>query len=155
MENNKAKYKIISKHLNGLDITKFTLEVIEDGRQTVASYEDVLKLARLCKIYGVEAVMDTINQKYIIDYKGLLQSIPVYSQTRLTPVCRILNKRDECVGYRAVDSDNKSYKISTNKLWSLALNNCVIGVEAKIIGNKKALVGTEQLDIKNLPKIVE
>lgn len=154
MENSKAKYNIIDKHISGLEITKFTLESIEDKKQASVSYEDVLKLARVGKLGNAKALLDITSGNYILDCDEQLKDMVIHKGIILKLNCRIMSN-NKCVGYKAQDANGKNYKVSINKIWDMAITDAVENVEAKIIDNKKVLVGKNGFRFSSLPKINE
>jgi len=155
MEEQKAIYKITDRYMQGLKIVRFTVEKLADGKSTSASVEDIIKLARLNKVEGISALIDIVNQEYILDYKGNLRNIPIHKSAELRLVCRIIDGNQECIGYKASDSSGKTYKLSINKTWELASINCINDVKAKIISNRKALIGVNGFSISSLPRLEE
>jgi len=151
----KAKYRIIKKQLNGIEIQRFILESIDDGKQAAVSLEDTVKLARVGKLLGVTPLLDLTTGEYIINFNGTLKNIQEHNSIRLRLLCRLVDITGKCIGYKAQDNSNKTYKISINKAWELAIHNSVINVVGKVINNKKVLLGINDFSLSQLPTMME
>lgn len=152
---NKVKYRIKEKQINGIEIEKFILETIDDGKRAAVSIDDTIKLARVGKLYNISSLLDVTTGRYILNFNNTLKDIQEYQAIKLTLICRIINSEDKCIGYKAKDDSNKSYKLSINKAWELAVNNSIVNVKGKIIKDKKAIVGINGFSLEQLPKMLE
>lgn len=55
-------------------------------------------------------------------------------------------------GYVLEDSKKRQFKLTVNKVWDIALNGDIENIGAKVINNKKCLIGVGSR-LVNLPKI--
>ena len=116
------------------------------------SVQDTISMARLGDIDNVEAVLNTETGEYILYFKYGESSIPIESRSNvLTPIARVF-ENGNCIGYKVIDKNGKQYKLSTNKVWQMAIDKQIYGIKAKLINGKRAIISGE-IDIKTLNKI--
>ena len=146
-----AKYKIVSKTLNGINVASYTVKSTDDETKRL-SVQDTISMARLGDIDNVEAVLNTETGEYILYFKYGESSIPIESRSNvLTPIARVF-ENGNCIGYKVIDKNGKQYKLSTNKVWQMAIDKQIYGIKAKLINGKRAIISGE-IDIKTLNKI--
>lgn len=151
MENS---YKIVKKQFTGIDISDLVIEN-KEGKHKLISKQDAIKLARGNKIENAKAILDTDSGEYLIDIENGLSSLETISKgNSLTLELKArLIVDNKCVGYKAEDIKGKTYTLSIEKVWELAEQGSVKGIQAKIINNKKSLISTDEVKLDNLPKI--
>lgn len=149
---NDNQYKVIGKEFNGIEINTFLIENI-DGKQKKIPKSDLVKLARCGKLANTHSIFDYIHEDYIITFDDGLVNLDNMDRSagiHLVLTARIL-QNDKCIGYKANDSKNKSYKLSIEKIWELAERGSVEGIAAKFNGNKKVLLSIGDIKLKDLP----
>lgn len=147
------KYNIIGKEIVlGKGINSFLLEDI-NGNKKKLSLQDTLKLVRSDKVSNAKVVLNTVTSEYMIDIDGGLKSLTNISDKvdkQLSILGRLV-KNDKCIGYKVKDTDGNIYKLSISKVWELADNGNIKGINAKIISNKKCLISTEDVKLIDIP----
>ena len=149
-----AKYKVIGKEFNGIEIGAMLIEN-EDGNKKKIPTSDVVKLARSGKLSNAHSLFNYLTGDYIVAFDDGLDSIETLDRSagiQLVLTARILQD-DKCIGYKAVDSKNKTYKLSIEKVWELAERGSVKDIAAKINGEKKILLSIGDIKLKDLPII--
>ena len=147
-------YTIIQKQFNGLKIESVVIEN-DEGKKKLISIDDAVKLARKGAIKNAKALLDTDSGEYILAIENGLTSIENLDKSKnlLLSLKARLIVDSKCVGYKAEDTKGKTYTLSIEKVWQLAEQGSIKGIQAKIINNKKALVSTNELQLKDLPRI--
>lgn len=150
-------YTIINKCYDGLNIISMTIKT-EQGETKLVKYEDIIKLARAEKISNAKAILDTGQNRYILCLDGSIKDIEtIYKNNsmHLEILCRLIDNKGKCIGYKVRDNKGKLYKLSIQKTWELAVNNTIEGVKGRIISNHKVIISNDEQLLKNLPKLVE
>lgn len=151
MESN--QYKILSKDINGITIKGFTIENSEGNIKNI-SLADAIKLARSNKISNASAKFDMINSEYKLSVENGLLQLPYSDRTRgmkFTLLGRIVNSSNKCIGYKVQDDKGKLYKLSALKIWELAEQGSVYGIEAKLSTKGKLLISSDECKLETLP----
>lgn len=153
MEN--KKYKISNKYIKGVNIEGYTISN-EQGNSKFVKADDVIKLALNDKLSNARAVLNTETSSYILDIDGgnkALDTITKLNSITLSLQCRIMDTENKCIGYKAKDESGKSYRLTIQNTWELALGQAIIGVEAVIISGVKVLRSKDGFSLAELPKI--
>jgi len=148
-------YIIKSKVVKGINIEGFEI-VSTDGIRQIISNEDAIKLARSNKIENAYAVLNSDTGKYMIVFNNGLENLDSIRNTKgikLRLVHRLVDKNNNCFGYKAIDNNGKSYKLSIGKTWELALSQSIIGIDAKIVHGVKVLKSTSDTSLADIPRI--
>ena len=127
--------KILSAIYTGIEITGFTIED-KDGNIKEISQQDAISLAKNNLLENATAVYNYMDETYKIKVDNGLSSLK-REKTKLKNIrilARIVNE-DECIGYKISDNNGKEYKINKSKMWDLAFNSNVDGIEAIIVKN--------------------
>jgi len=149
-----AKYKVVGKEFSGIDISSMIIEN-DDGKRKRIPKADIVKLARGGKLSNAHSIFNYIDGSYVISFdNGLMniESIDRSSGIHLSLVARIIQS-NRCIGYRALDDKNKTYKLSIEKVWELAERGSINGIKAQINAGKKILISTGDIRLKDLPII--
>ncbi len=108
---------------------------------------DVHKLIEKGLLDGKIAI-DEKGERHIV-FSGETPKYSVDSQLKLTIEARIV-QNNSLSGYRCIDNMGRKLKIKPDKLWECAVYGNVTNAEAKIINNKKVIIGKEK-GLKELP----
>ena len=65
-----------------------------------------------------------------------------------------LIKNNKCIGYKAVDSKGKTYKLSIDKVWSLAEQGSINNIQGKYYNNHKVIISINNFKLIDLPKLI-
>lgn len=151
---NTAKYAIINKDVNNLQITGFTIEN-EEKKHKLVNKSDVIRLIRSGKIKNARAVLNTYNAEYEIVIEDGLKSLPDNTKniSNMTLLGRLIDTNNKCVGYKAQDSNGKIYKLSIQKVWELSTAGLVDGCTGKIIKDTKIIESDAEHRLEELPKL--
>lgn len=150
-------YKIKNKYIKGVNIEGFTISN-DEGNEKFIKSEDMIKIALSGKIENASVVLNTENSEYILEVHNGLDSIETITKLNdimLTLQCRILDKEGVCIGYKAKDESGKSYNLTVNKTWELALGQAIYGIEALSINGIKVLKSKDGFNLKDIPKITK
>ena len=150
-----TKYKIISKVYSGIELIGFNL-MCSDGSSKTVKPDDDIKLARVGKLRGCEAILDTSTGSYVLyideGYDSIETSIKEDKVMQLS--CRLMDvDTNKCIGYKAIDKTGKTYRLSINKTWELASNGLIKGIKAKVYNKHKVLLSSDEIDLDKLPKL--
>lgn len=151
-----AKYTVINKCFDNINIVALTI-LNSDGNTKLIKLSDAIKLARGDKLSNAHCILDTSTGEYMICINnGInnLESICKNNSLRLTLMCRIMSS-NKCIGYKARDTNGKTYNLSIHKTWDLAINHNVNDVEAKVINGKKVLISKNNFELAKLPKMTQ
>jgi hypothetical protein len=151
METN--KYKVVEKEIKGIDVIGLTIENSEGSKKNI-NLSDAIKLSRGDTFSNAHSVFDSVNSEYRISIDGGLDNLATTDRTKGTKlrlVSRIINSENVCVGYKAQDTKGKVYKLSISKIWELAEQGSVIGIEAKVSKKGKVLLSTDECKLDELP----
>lgn len=157
MENktdNKPKYTIVNKGYNGIVIDSYTIENSK-GQQKSLSVDETIRLARNDKLSNAKAILNSHTGEYILAVDGGVLNLPDKDRTNglaLQLVARVMNN-DQCIGYKITNGLGKYSKYTAEKVWDMAERGAIPGLEAKIVGHCKVLIGSELVNLSNLPKI--
>ncbi len=149
-----TKYKVVGKEFNGIEIGSMLIEN-EEGKRKKIPMADIVKLARGGKLSNAQSLFNYIHGDYIIYFDDTLLNMETMNRSagvHLVLTARILQD-DNCIGYKAIDDKNKTYKLSIEKVWELAERGSINGISAKINGNKKVLISTGDIRLKDLPVV--
>jgi len=114
---------------------------------------DIVKLARGGKLSNAQSLFNYIHGNYIIAFDDGLINMETMERSggvHLVLTARIMQD-DNCIGYKALDDKNKTYKLSIEKVWELAERGSINDISAKINGDKKVLLSTGDIKLKDLP----
>lgn len=146
------KYKIVGKEFSGIEIISMVIEN-SDGKTKKISMSDIVKLARSDKLSNAHSLFNYINGDYVISFDDTLENIKNIDRSsgiHLSITARII-QNDKCIGYKAIDDKNKTYKLSIEKVWELAEKGSINGITAKIVGTHKVLLSSESVKLKDMP----
>jgi len=132
-------YTLIGKSFDKVNICAYRIKDI-NGKEINVSVEDAIKLASKKSITNAECfVVD--GEKKLVVKEGIhsLETINLNEKIRIILKCRIINEQGDCIAYKATDIQGRNLKITTDKVWELALNGCIENVEATIINGVRAL----------------
>ena len=149
-----TKYKVVGKEFNGIEIGSMLIEN-EEGKRKKIPMADVVKLARGGKLSNAQSLFNYINGDYVIYFDDTLLNMETMDRSagiHLALTARIMQD-DNCIGYKALDDKSKTYKLSIEKVWELAERGSINGITAKINGDKKVLVSTGDVKLKDLPVV--
>lgn len=147
-----TKYKVVGKEFHGIEIASMLIEN-EEGKRKKISMSDVVKLARGGKLSNAQSLFNYIHGNYIISFDDSLLNMETMERSggvHLVLTARIMQD-DKCIGYKALDDKNKTYKLSIEKVWELAERGSINDISAKINGDKKVLLSTGDIKLKDLP----
>ena len=154
MDVEKPKYRIINKGYDGILIDSYTIEN-DKGQHKTLSVEETIRLARNNKLSNAKAILNSHTGEYILSIDGGVLNLPEKDRTNgvvLQLTARIMNK-GECIGYKVTNGLGKYSKYSLEKTWDSAEKGIIPGLEAKVIGHCKVLLGSELVNLSSLPKI--
>lgn len=149
-----AKYTIVEKEFNGIEIDKLIIEN-NLGQRKKVKMSDMVKLARADKLNNARAILDIDTGEYILDVENGLGSLAESDRSNnlsLELTARIIED-NKCIGFKAVDSKGKAYKLTIDKIWILAEQGSVNGIIGKYIGDNKVLLSTDDKKLMDLPKL--
>ena len=149
-----TKYKVVGKEFSGIDISSMIIEN-EDGKKKKIPKADIVRLARGGKLSNAHSIFNYIDGSYVISFDDSLmniESIDRSSGIHLSLLARII-QNNRCIGYRALDGKNKTYKLSIEKVWELADRGSINDIKAQINGDKKVLISAGDIRLKDLPII--
>lgn len=149
-----GKYTIKKKEFSGIEITSMVIENSE-GKQKKMPMADVVRLARVDKLDNVRVKFNYVNSDYTLIFDESLSNIEDTDRSggvHLVLTARII-ENDKCIGYKALNDKNKTYKLSIEKVWELAEKGSVKDVKACINGSTKVLKSIGDIKLKDLPVI--
>lgn len=147
------QYRIVAKEVKGISVVGFTIENDEGNRRNI-SLQDAIKLARGNKISNATAKFDVLNSEYMIDIDGGLESLDYADRTKgikLSLLGRLIGVEGKCIGYKAQDDKGKLYKLSIAKVWDLAEQGSIIGINVKVSSKGRILESTSECNLSELP----
>lgn len=147
------QYRIVAKEVKGISIVGFTIENDEGNRRNI-SLQDAIKLARGNKISNATAKFDVLNSEYMIDIDGGFESLEYADRTKgikLSLLGRLIGVEGKCIGYKAQDDKGKLYKLSIAKVWDLAEQGSIIGINVKVSSKGRILESTSECNLSELP----
>lgn len=119
--------KLKSRHINGIVPDYYNTE---DNRKI--SYTDIEEVVKDNKIDNAEWLDDGV-----IWYSPEIKDEASIKEWDITGV--LINDYGEGVGYELQNLDSKTFRLSRNKVWELALDGRIRGVSARINGEIKVL----------------
>lgn len=119
----------------------------ESGQIKRAKLTDIFQLIERDMLDG-EVVTDDQGNKHII-----FKDIPLQKKDDIVLIveCRFI-KNGQIDSYRCTDNSQRKLKIKPDRLWEYASSGNVTNIEAKMINNKRVLVG-KGVSMKTLPTI--
>lgn len=147
------QYRIVAKEVKGITVVGFTIENDEGNRRNV-SLQDAIKLARGNKISNAKAKFDVLNSEYMIDVDGGIDSLDYADRTKgikLSLLGRLIGVEGKCIGYKAQDDKGKLYKLSIAKVWDLAEQGSIVGINIKVSSKGRILESTDECNLSELP----
>lgn len=149
-----SKYTIVEKEFTGLEISGFVIQN-EEGKRKLLNKQDTIKLARSDKLSNARALLDTTSGEYILKTDDSLLDIDNTDKGKALKIVLLARLMDNnrCIGYKAKDNKGKLYKLSIEKVWQLAEQGSIEGVQGKISGTSKLILSTEEFNINTLPRL--
>lgn len=147
------QYTITKKMIKGIEINGFIVES-DNGEEQKLSYKDVITLAKGGSVTNAEVIR--YNEHMILCITNGMTNIPeneVDESSIFDIVSKIIDDSDKVVGYNIVDNKGKSYKVSSKKVWELAISGRARNISAKIYKNKKVLISEKEGFLDNLSKV--
>ena len=153
--NDIVKYKIVNKSYTGIQIDSYIIENNE-GKHRSISVDDTIKLARANRLSNAKAILNYHTGEYILSIDGGLHSIPDKDRSNglcLSIIARIMDSENNCVGYKVTDGLGKYYKFTPEKVWELAEQGAIPGLEVEMSGRYKILRSSDTVRLIEIPKI--
>lgn len=150
------KYSIVGIGFNGVDIVAYRIKYC-DGKEVNITVENAKSLAYQNKFDNAVICSDGTYESILI-YDGIekLNEIYIDDEYKIEITARVVDSNGVCTAYKVTDKSKKIYNITLDKVWELALNNCINRVEAVAINGVRTIISAgDSKFLNNLPEINE
>lgn len=134
-------YTITRKCLSGIDLVGYELRD-DIGNVKTFRIEDVLRLAEQGHIEEY-SVVEYNNEKHLYSERYSTSRLDMVESINKLDIKSKLVRDGVIVGYVVTDG-KRTYNITTDKLWSLAVQGGINGVKAEFIGDTRVIKYTDQ-----------
>lgn len=149
-------YTIIKKIIEGIEIVGYVVSD-EDGNEKSLKISDIQKLCYRDNISNARLINVNNEDTLIIDTD--LRKLPSTSRSKLDLnlrlVCRLIEKdengKEITKGYIVKDQNGKKTRVDNIRVWKLAYENRIEGIDADIINKKKVLKNRDTDILEKLP----
>jgi hypothetical protein len=149
---NLGKYSIVEKHYSGIEVSLYTIED-EDGKRDIVKSVDVIQLVKQGIVKNAKYFINTYNNEDIISIENEI-NVGIREASVFEIKCILINDVGAYVGYRVTNKKNKTYDLSSNKVWELALDNLIKDTEAVMQSKYRVLRMINERSLSDIPKII-